>query len=589
MFMSDKEIVKFYIKHTKGYRLLYIGLIINDFIMSFEPLVFQKAKKWLIDTLSIDQQFSISNLKFILFFTVGLFLFEGLHWVRQLLEWHAFPYVNRSILLALYDKVQSMPYTFFQNNAVGTIISKLRCIKRNYECLFFDLLSVFALRTFTIIINIIALYTTNEYIGIGMFFWVLIFIIVTYPFFKKINRNVYIENMLFHDLMGSIANKIINIGTILSFCSFKKEKDLLQEDIEKKYIPAEMKTYRQEFNFLFYGAILYVIMMVAVVYYTAFLKINHLITIGDVILILGLTISISNAIWNIMEKTNDIVEEFGELKSAFSIFNIENPFLLEEKENIQELVLNTAPSIEFKNVSFSYDNDDEDPIAVFKNFNLRIKPGEKIGILGESGVGKTSLFSLIMKYLKCNSGNILINGIDINDVTTESLRKNISIIPQDVTLFQRTILENLKYSCENIENEEVYNVCKKVKLHEAIMNMQEQYNTLVGEGIGKISGGQKQRIAIVRAFLKKSPIILLDEATSALDILTEESIHEALKELYSVIHFTVITISHRLYSVKNMDRIIILENGNIVEDGTHDELLKNPESKYSQLWNIQCK
>ena len=589
MFMSDKEIVKFYIKYTKGYRLLYIGLIINDFIMSFEPLIFQKAKKWLIDTLSIDQQFSISNLNFVLFFTVGLFLFEGLHWVRQLLEWHAFPYVNRSILLALYDKVQSMPYTFFQNNAVGTIISKLRCIKRNYECLFFDLLSVFALRTFTIIINIIALYTTNEYIGIGMFFWILIFIIVTYPFFKKINRNVYIENMLFHDLMGSIANKIINIGTILSFCSFKKEKDLLQEDIEKKYIPAEMKTYRQEFNFLFYGAILYVIMMVAVVYYTAFLKINHLITIGDVILILGLTISISNAIWGIMEKISDIVEEFGELKSAFSIFNIENPFLLEEKKNIQELVLSTAPSIEFKNVSFSYDKDDEDSIAVFKNFNLRIKPGEKIGILGESGVGKTSLFSLIMKYLKCNSGNILINGIDINDVTTESLRKNISIIPQDVTLFQRTILENLKYSCENIENEEVYNVCKKVKLHEAIMNMQEQYNTLVGEGIGKISGGQKQRIAIVRAFLKKSPIILLDEATSALDILTEESIHEALKELYSEIHPTVITISHRLYSVKNMDRIIILENGNITEDGTHEELLKNPESKYSQLWNIQCK
>ena len=587
--MSDKEILKFYIKHTKGYRLLYIGLIINDFIMSFEPLVFQKTKKWLIDTLSIDQQISISNLKFILFFTAGLFILEGLHWIRQLLEWHAFPYVNRSILLALYDKVQSMPYTFFQNNAVGTIISKLRCIKRNYECLFFDLLSVFALRTFTIIINIIALYTTNKYIGIGMFFWILIFIIVTYPFFKKINRNVYIENMLFHDLMGSIANKIINIGTIFSFCSFKKEKDLLQKDIEKKYIPAEMKTYRQEFNFLFYGAILYVIMMVAVIYYTAFLKINHLITIGDVILILGLTISISNAIWNIMEKTNDIVEEFGELKSAFSIFNIENFSLLEEKKNIQELVLSTAPSIEFKNVSFSYDNEDEDPIAVFKNFNLRIKPGEKIGILGESGVGKTSLFSLIMKYLKCNSGNILINGIDINDVTTESLRKNISIIPQDVTLFQRTILENLKYSCENIENEEVFNVCKKVKLHEAIMNMQEQYNTLVGEGIGKISGGQKQRIAIVRAFLKKSPIILLDEATSALDILTEESIHEALKELYSEMHSTVITISHRLYSVKNMDRIIILENGNITEEGTHEELLKNPESKYSQLWNIQCK
>ena len=333
--MNDKEIINFYIKHTKGYRLLYIGLIINDFIMSFEPLIFQKTKKWLIDALSTDQQFFISNSKFFLFFTAGLFICERLHWGRQLLEWHVFPYVNRSILLALYDKVQSMPYIFFQNNAVGTIISKLRCIKRNYECLFFDLVSIFALRTFIIIINIIALYTTNKYIGIGMFFWVLIFIIVTYPFFKRINRNVYIENMLFHDLMGSIANKIINICTIFSFCSFKKEKDLLQEDIEKKYIPAEIKTYRQEFNFFFYGGILYVIMMVTVIYYTVFLKINHLITIGDVILILGLTISISNAIWIIMEKINDIVEEFGELKSAFSIFDIENTFLLEENKFFQ--------------------------------------------------------------------------------------------------------------------------------------------------------------------------------------------------------------------------------------------------------------
>ena len=198
--MYDKEIFNFYIKNTKGYRLLYFGLILNDFLMSFEPLVFQKTKKWLIDNLSTDQVFFINNIKIPLLLIGGLFVLEGLHWIRQLLEWHAFPYVNRSILLALYDKIQTMPYSFFQNNAVGTIISKLRCIKRNYECLFFDLLSVFALRTFTIIINIFALYCTNKYIGLGIFIWVITFLLVTYPFFKKINKYVYIENNVFSDI-----------------------------------------------------------------------------------------------------------------------------------------------------------------------------------------------------------------------------------------------------------------------------------------------------------------------------------------------------------------------------------------------------
>ena len=241
----------------------------------------------------------------------------------------------------------------------------------------------------------------------------------------------------------------------------------------------------------------------------------------------------------------------------------------------------TTPTLEFKNVTFKYP-DSEKSKKVFDNFNLNIKAGEHVGVIGESGVGKSSLISLILGLFKCTEGQILVSGTDINDVSLKTLRDNIGIIPQDTILFNRPIMENLKYGSE-CTDEEIIEICKQVGLHKVIMNMPQQYDTFVGERGSKLSGGQRQRVSIVRAILKKAPILLLDEATSALDAQTEFEIHNLINEMFKDV--TMVVVAHRLTTIKNMDRIILLKDGKILEEGNHDELY-NKNSIYRQLWNI---
>jgi ATP-binding cassette subfamily B protein len=189
----------------------------------------------------------------------------------------------------------------------------------------------------------------------------------------------------------------------------------------------------------------------------------------------------------------------------------------------------------------------------------------------------------VLGLFRCNKGEILISDTDIKDVTLKSLRENISIIPQDTILFARSVMENLKYGNKDCKDEEVIEICKQVGLHNAIMNMPQGYDSFVGERGSKLSGGQRQRVSIVRAILKKSPILLLDEATSALDPKTESEIHNLINEIFKDV--TMVVVAHRLSTIKNMDRIIVLKDGKIFEEGSHYELY-NRDSIYRKLWNI---
>lgn len=237
-------------------------------------------------------------------------------------------------------------------------------------------------------------------------------------------------------------------------------------------------------------------------------------------------------------------------------------------------------SIEFQNVSFSYKGD----IPVLDNISFKVKQGQMIALVGPTGVGKTTVSALIARFYDPDSGKILMDGIDIKDITLESLRNQLSIVLQDVFLFNGTIAENIAYGCHNSTQEQIEEAAKTAYIHEYIMSLPEKYETVIGERGVRLSGGQKQRISIARSVLRNSPVLILDEATSAVDTETETEIQKAINKIAGT--RTLIVIAHRLSTVKRADKIIVLENGKIAEEGQHDELLEL-NGVYANLCNIQ--
>ena len=254
------------------------------------------------------------------------------------------------------------------------------------------------------------------------------------------------------------------------------------------------------------------------------------------------------------------------------------PISVQDDKDASELRVDAA-NINIENLRFKYNKN-----FVINNLSLDIKSGEKIGIVGLSGAGKTTLVNLLMRLYDATDGRILIDGQDIKHVTQDSLRKNISFIPQDATMFNRTIRENIEYGKIGASDKEIMAAAKHASAHMFIKKSPHGYNSLVGDRGIKLSGGQRQRIAIARAFLKDAPILILDEATAALDSETESVIQESFDKLSN--GRTTIVIAHRLSTLRNMDRIIVMSGGKIAESGTHNQLVRNG-GIYAGLWKMQ--
>jgi ABC-type multidrug transport system fused ATPase/permease subunit len=318
------------------------------------------------------------------------------------------------------------------------------------------------------------------------------------------------------------------------------------------------------------------IMIAAIVYYIVSLRKQNIITIGQCVLVITLCIVITEDIWDLTKEFGDVFEQIGVFSQTISLIQ---KYTITDVENAQKLIIK-QPSIEFQNVTFYYQNQDN----IFKNKSVKIDAYQKVGLAGFSGSGKTTFTNLITRLFDIEEGRILIDGQDIKLITQDSLRRNISIIPQEPILFHRSIIENIKYGTESATFEEVVAAAKSAYIHDFINKLPDGYNTLCGERGNNLSGGQRQRIIIARAILKNAPILILDEATSTLDNLTENLIQRSLKTLMK--GKTVLVIAHRLSTLLNMDRILVFDNGHIVEDGIHNELKTNGKL-YQQLWNAQ--
>jgi ATP-binding cassette subfamily B protein len=276
----------------------------------------------------------------------------------------------------------------------------------------------------------------------------------------------------------------------------------------------------------------------------------------------------------------DFFEEVAAFRSAFALMQV--PKLQSDYKDVQDYdVLNGE--ITFKNVTFHFENSKN----MFLNLNLHIPAGQKVGLVGYSGAGKSTLIALLLKNFQINEGDIFIDNQNLNCWNSDSLRAQIALIPQDIMLFHRTIVENIGYGNKLATQHQIEQAAKAANIHDDIVNLPEGYNTLVGERGIKLSGGQRQRIAIARAILKNTKILILDEATSSLDSKTEYEIQQSITTLLSDTHATVIAIAHRLSTIKDMDRILVMDKGQIVEDGSFQQLILKENGFFKKLWEHQ--
>lgn len=372
---------------------------------------------------------------------------------------------------------------------------------------------------------------------------------------------------------GELVDVISNMPLVRAFCGLGQEHRRFDATIDR-----EMTARRRSLLYLeklrILHALVTVILTLGLLAWAIVLWQKGSITTGDVVLACTLSLSVLHATRDLAVALVDITQHVSRLSEAVATLLV--PHELRDHPKAAPLIKQGA-SVAFENVAFSYP--DGGP-SVFDSLHLKLSPGERVGLVGHSGGGKSTLFALLQRFYDLQGGRILIDGQDISRVTQESLRAAIAVVPQDVSMFHRSVMENIRYGRPSASDDEIFEAARAAQTLEFIEALPNGMETLVGERGVKLSGGQRQRIAIARAFLKDAPLLLLDEATSALDTESEEAIRQALGQLMH--GRTVIAIAHRLSTVRNFDRILVLQAGRIIQDGPPD-VLANCDGPYQRL------
>jgi len=362
---------------------------------------------------------------------------------------------------------------------------------------------------------------------------------------------------------GEMVDVINNMPLVRAFCGLNHEHDRFDATVARE-LTARGRSLRYLEKLRIMHAGITVLLTIALLAWAITLWQRGDATTGDVVLVCTLGLSILSATRDLAVALVDVTQHVARLTEAIATLLL--PHELRDHPEAEALVKSGA-AIAFNNISFRYPGG----VKVFDKFSLRLQPGQRVGLVGQTGGGKSTVFVLLQRFYDVQQGSVMIDGQDIAKVTQQSLRQAISVVPQDISLFQRSILENIRYGRPNATDNEVLRAAIAARCDFVDM-LPEGLATVVGERGVKLSGGQRQRIAIARAFLKDAPILLLDEATAALDSESEEAIREALGRLMR--GRTVIAIAHRLATLRNFDRVVVLKGGKIIEDGPPDRLMQ---------------
>lgn len=564
------------IKPFKFYISLHLFVVLYN---SFDLLIWPYVTKLLIDKLAISPHDQViaqcSGLALLL---IILTLIPNLVWRLSDYSWmHLTPALKKKITVQSMDYVMQHSHGFFQNNFSGSLAHKVRdlagCTPPILGRIIYSFLHVFL----SLIFSFIGLFLINKIFAFALIIWATIFILMAAWAARASNPMSIAAADQQTTNMGNLVDVLSNITNVRFFSRRNFELNRISQ-LQDDY--SHLSKRRNFFLIKFYVlhgftfCTYFIFCIVALVW----LYSEGLTTLGDFAMLFTINNWIIHLMWTASNEMSGFLEDVGTVNQALSVIN--QPLQIKDSEDAKDLIV-SAGKIEFQNVGFSYNKNSE---PLFCDKNVVINSGEKVGLVGHSGGGKTTFVNLILRLFEVDSGKILIDKQDISQVKQESLRAAIGVIPQDPSLFHRTLLENISYGANNISKDELIAAAKNSHSHEFISNLPQGYAALVGERGIKLSGGQRQRIAIARAFLKNAPILILDEATSQLDSITENLIQEALKNLMQ--NKTTVVIAHRLSTLKNMDRILVFEKGKIIEDGSHQDLLKL-NGTYKKLWDSQ--
>jgi ATP-binding cassette subfamily B protein len=476
----------------------------------------------------------------------------------------------------LFKYLTRHSYTYFADRFAGSLSSKVTHASEGVQSLAEAFLWNYYSATLSLLLTLGYMYMTSPMIAAIFLGLILVLIPVNIKLAQYRRPHVVAYSHQATRARGYGVDAITNMTAVRQFVRGPYEEERFNEQIEHMGVLNLKQWHMSEWT-LVINNVLIVLFEAVILIMTVRLWVAHTITTGDLVMVITLMVGVQSTLVFIGSIMNGFIRRYGEIEEGLTDILI--PYDVTDDAQAKPLT-NVRGKIEWNNVSFDYG---ETP--VFENFNLVIQAGERIGLVGTSGAGKTTFVSLLLHQHEVMGGSITIDENDIARVTQDSLRENISVVPQEPMLFHRSIRENIAYGKPDATEEEIIAVAEKAQAHEFVSTLSHGYDTLVGERGVKLSGGQKQRVAIARAMLKNSPILILDEATSALDSESEVAIQKALHELME--GKTVIAIAHRLSTLREMDRIIVLDSGKIVEDGSHNALVKKG-GVYARLWEHQA-
>ncbi|PIR75324.1 MAG: hypothetical protein CO030_00875 [Candidatus Magasanikbacteria bacterium CG_4_9_14_0_2_um_filter_42_11] len=515
----------------------------------------------------------------ILFKILGLF---GLSWViwRVLLFVNSYfqPRVMRDLSNTSFAYMHKHAPSFFHDNFVGSLVKRVNKFSRAFENIA-DLITFSFIRIAVDLVVIMIVLSMNNWIfAAAVAAWVFVFVVMNYFWSMYKLKYDVMRSEQESKVVGVLADTITNHENVKFLNGYTREKTYFGVVTERlRYLNTLTWNLGQIFETI--QVLLMFLLEFGMMYIAVKFWQKGQMTIGDFVLIQAYVIGLFHKLWDVGRYIRDYYESMADAEEMTAIF--ETPHEITDVRNAKSLVVSKG-EIVFDNVSFYYNK----TRPIMKKFYLTISPGQRIALVGHSGAGKSTIVKLLLRTHDVTRGSLMIDGQSISKVTLESLWQHVSYVPQDPILFHRSIIDNIRYGRPEATDEEVYEAVRLAHAHEFIESFPETYNTFVGERGVKLSGGERQRVAIARAILKNAPILILDEATSSLDSESEKLIQDALHNLMK--GKTVIVVAHRLSTIMSMDRILVIEDGEIVEDGSHKQLLRKKRGFYRRLWDLQA-